>query len=130
MISRLLARILRPTKHVLTTDGVFLLGFSTELVIIAEELGAYELYEITSAQVVAVTNEGAISTAVPQRDTITDNQYGAVVVSIVAAFVMLAALAYCCCGGEWCGAAARNRRDHQTEKEDDTEQPAKKQQEV
>ncbi len=71
------------------------------LVTVAEDMGAYELYSITAVNITSFENQGAINTAVPDRDDISEGDFAGVVIGIVLAFLVVVALLYLCFSG--CG---------------------------
>ncbi len=73
--------------------------FQAQLVAVAEDMGAYELYSITAVNITSFENQGAINTAVPDRDDISEGDFAGVVIGIVVAFLVLIVMVYLCISG-------------------------------
>ncbi len=80
----------------LLSESVGSLAIYEKLREVAEDMGAYELYSITAVNITSFENQGAIDTAVTDRDDISEGDFAGVVIGIVVAFLVLIALCYCC----------------------------------
>ncbi len=62
-------------------------------------MGAYELYSVSAVNITSFEYQGAINTAVPDRDDISEGDFASVVIGIVVAFLMLIVVVYLCMSG-------------------------------
>ncbi len=77
-------------------------GIHDQVLVAAEDMGAFELYHMSNVTVLGLANSGAIDTKPADRDDISEGDFAGVVIGIVVAFLVLAVLMYLCisgCGG-------------------------------
>ncbi len=85
-----------------------------QLVVVAEDMGAYELYSITTVNITSFENQGVVDTAVPDRDDISEGDFAGVVIGIVVAFLVLLLAVYCICGSGSGGAVDAQQQQQST----------------